>query len=381
MLDSTERMDQQLLAAEPEIVILDGSLSDNAAFDVIDELTVKFSETTVVAIAEADDPARLQQLTLAGARGIVSRPLSRESVLRTLRRVHELELRRRPPVSSRIGQPHEIVGPLQVLAVYSPRGGAGVSTLAANLAIALREEAFDEVLLVDGKLAFGHLPVMLNLRTANSLADLIPHPDTGDPDFVQQVMTRHSSGIDVLPSPADLQVAQGIRPDGLVGVLDILRSLYEFIIIDAGSALTENCIALLEAADRILLVCTPEMASLRDVTQFIQLSGVLGLPHNKGLIALNRAGMRGGVTADGVREVLQRDIFAEIPDDLAKALRALNRGVPLLQQSRRSPASKAIRRAAIALTSEVGVRRGRESGWAAATPARASQPTVSARAG
>lgn len=381
MLGSPERMAQELLAAEPEIVILDGSLQGNTAFDVIDDLTLQFPEIAVVAIANSDDPARLQQLSLAGARGIVSRPLSRDSLMGTLRRVKELELRRRPVALTKASRPPEFAGPLQVLAVYSPRGGTGVSTLAVNLAIALHEEAYDRVLLVDGKLAFGHVPVMLNLRSANSLADLLPHPNTGDRDLVEQVVLKHSSGVSVLPSPADLQVAQGIHPDGLIGVLHALRSLYDFIVVDAGSALTDNCLAMLEAADRYLLVCTPEMASLHDATQFIRHSRRLGFPTSKELIALNRAGMSGGVAVDSARELLQQDIFIQVPEDTAKVMRALNRGIPLLKHGRRSPVSKAIRGAAIALTRTQGVQPGRESGWTAAASARASHQTVSARAG
>jgi pilus assembly protein CpaE len=372
---------QEVMAAAPEVVILDHTVRGQPTLDAIDDLALQFPEIAVVAILGSEDPVRAQQAMLAGARGFLIQPFTQVNLLSTLRRLRELESRRRPGAAAKAGDSAQRSDPLQILTVYSPRGGTGASTLAVNLAIALREEASEKVLLMEGKLLFGHLGLMLNLRAPNSLADLIPHASALDPAIVKDVVIEHASGIHVLLSPSDLQVAQGIRPEGLFSVLRTVRSLYDFIVIDAGSALNDNSVTLMDAADRILLVATPELAALHDVSRFVHLSRSLAYPPGKVLVVLNRAGMAGAVRTNDIDAALHHVIFAQVPDDEANATRCLNRGIPLLFKSPRSPASRAIQRLARSLA-EVGTREAaREAGPSPAAPAKARPRMAAARAG
>jgi pilus assembly protein CpaE len=231
--------------------------------------------------------------------------------------------------------------PVKTIAVYSPRGGVGTSTVALNLALALHDETSSRVLLVEGKLAFGHMDVLLNLRTRNTLADLIPHANALDSGLVAEVVTEHATGLQVILGPNDLQVAQGIRAEDLFNVIEGLQRLYDFLVIDAGSTLNENTVTLLDAADRVLLVATPELASLHDVSRFVQLSRSLGYPPGKLLVVLNRAGQEGGVKTKDIESALHHELFGLVPEDGANALRSLNRGLPLIVRYPRSPASRA----------------------------------------
>jgi pilus assembly protein CpaE len=98
----------------------------------------------------------------------------------------------------------------------------------------------------------------------------------------------------------------------------------------------------LDVADRILLVAVPDLAALHDAKRFIEMSRSLDYQPGKLLVALNRAGIKGSVKSSDVTASLSQDLFIEIPDDDARVLRSLNRGVPLLIRYPRSPTSKAI---------------------------------------
>jgi pilus assembly protein CpaE len=233
----------------------------------------------------------------------------------------------------------------------------------------LYNETQSRVLLMEGKLFFGHLDVMLNIRTRNSVSDLIPHASGLDDTLVHDVISEHISGIDVLLGPADIQFAQGIRTQDMYNVLTALQRMWDFIIIDAGNQLSEITVTMMDEADRILLVASPDLATLHDISRFKRISQSLAYPPEKTLLILNRADRPAGVKPKDIEAVLHQQLYALIPDDSINALRSLNRGIPLVINYPRSPASKAYKELARRLTSL-----GAESSATSATPTPASSP-------
>jgi pilus assembly protein CpaE len=346
VLHSTERLSRDVRASEPDIVLIDYQLEGQPTLDIIDEIALQFPEMAIVAILANDDPVKAQQVMLAGARAFIIQPFTQLNLLSTLRRVRDLESRRTASQASKTAAPAEGYHPVKTIAVFSPRGGVGCSLVAANLALSLREETGQQVLLMEGKLFFGHLSVLLNLRAHNTLADLLPHSHNLEDNLIHEVVAEHASGTQVLLAPRDLQVAQGIRPDDLYNIMVGLQRGFDYLVIDAGSILNENTVTILDASDRILLVTNPELASLHDISRFIQLSHSLAYPPEKLLIVLNRVGMPGGVRQRDIETALHHPIFAQIPDDEPNAVRSINRGIPLVFRYPRNPVSRAIRQLA-----------------------------------
>jgi pilus assembly protein CpaE len=369
VLANLEKLSRDLHAAEPQLILVDQQAGGQPTLDILDDLALQFPEVPLVAILAENDPLRAQQVMLAGARAFIVQPFTQVNLLSTLRRVRELEGRRQQSQAAVQSGSAEAPNRLHTLAVYSPRGGAGCSTLATNLAIAWHEMTKARVLLVDGKLFFGHLGLMLNVRSQNTLADLIPHAHMLDEGLVKEVVFEHVSGMHVLLSPGDVQVAQGIRSQDLFNVVSGLQRLYDFIVIDAGSAFTENAVTLMDAADRVLLVTNPELSALHDASRFIQLSRSLAYPTGKLLTVLNRAGLTGGLRTRDVEIALRHEVFAQVPDDSANALRSLNRGVPLILKYPRSPATRGLQNLANQL-------RQLDSGEIAGAPVKVSRKTA-----
>lgn len=334
---------QNVRSFMPEIILVDQRLGGQPSLDLVDELSLQFPEVPIVAMLEEEDTLQAQQFMLAGVRAFMIKPFTQVSLLSTLRRIRELEGRRQSTQSGSGPAASEKVEPLQILTVYSPRGGVGCSTIAINLAVALHEQLDVRVLLMEGKMLFGHLGLMLNFRPQNTIADLIPHAGTLDEGLVDEVISQHASGIHVLLGPSDLNVAQGIRPDDLYNVIKAVSRVYDIIVIDAGSFLNESTVTLMDAADRVLLVTTPDLAALHDTSRFMLLSGTLGFPPDKVLTVLNRAGMQGGVRRRDIESALHHPLFAQILEGNANVMRSLNRGVPLLYSSPRNPMSREIR--------------------------------------
>jgi pilus assembly protein CpaE len=314
--------------------------------DIIDDLALQFPNSSVVAILPTNDPLTAQQVMLAGARAFLITPFSQINLVSTLRRVSELEGRRQQTKTYIPTAVSEATRPLRSITVYSPRGGTGVTSIATNTAIALAEETGKKVLLFEGKVFFGHLEVMLNMRVQNTLADLIPHATNMDEGLVRDVVSPHPSGIHVLMAPSNVQIAQGIRAEDIYNVYVGVSRLYDYIVVDAGGPLSDISVTLMDAADRILLVTTPDLASLHDTSRFLQLSRSLAYPMDKILMILNKAGAEGGVKLRDIESVLHNQIYHQIPNDPATVLRSINRGIPFLVYYTRSSASKSIQQLA-----------------------------------
>ena len=332
---------EDIRSANPKLIVVDYQTGEQSILDIIDELSLQIAEIAVIAIVPGNDPLIAQQVMLAGARAFIVHPFTQVNLLSTLRRMRDLEGRQMRSLPTAPAST-DYQSPLKTMVVYSPRGGVGCSTIAVNLAISLKEKSKRQVLLLGGKLFFGHLGLMLNLRTNNSIADLIPHAAQLDDALIRDVVVEHISGIHILMEPFNFQVAQGIRPQELFNILAGLKSIYDYIVIDAGSALNENVVTQMDLADRVLLVTTPDLASLHDAKRFIEISRSLDFQPDKILVALNRVGMPGSVKSKDIASALKQEIFIEIPDDGARVQRSINRGVPLTVRYPRSSTSKAI---------------------------------------
>ena len=342
-LHSMENAVQGVYAAAPDIVLVDDRLAGRSSLDLVDELTLKFPDTPLVALLDNENSGHAQQYLLAGFRSFLIKPFTQVNLLSALRRIQELEARRRAAQPGSDGRAQDRSSPIQVLTVYSPRGGVGCSTIAINLAVALHELLELRVLLMEGKMTFGHLGLMLNSRPQNTIADLIPHAGALDDGLLEEVVSEHASGIHVLLSSPDLSVGQGIRPNDLYSVVQAVSRAFDMVVIDAASHLDDNTVTLMDAADRVLLIATPDLAALHDASRFIQLSRSLDFPRNKILAVLNRAGIKGGIKTREIEAALHQSFFAMVAEGDARVIRSLNRGVPLLYGASRSAVSKDIR--------------------------------------
>ena len=350
ILVSKEMLARQIRAAEPDIILVDSQLESESTMDIIDDLALQFPTASVVAILPTNDPLVAQQVMLAGARAFLIAPFSQINLVSTLRRVSELEGRRQQTRTSVASAVPESTRPLHSITFFSPRGGTGVTSIAANTAIALAEETSKKVLLFEGKVFFGHLEVILNLRVQNTIADLIPHATNLDEGLVRDVVSPHPSGIHVLMAPSNIQVAQGIRAEDIYNIFIGVSRLYDYVVVDAGGVLNDISVTLMDAADRIVLVTTPDLASLHDTSRFLQLSRSLSYPADKILMVLNKAGVEGGVKLHDIESVLHHQVYHQIANDSATVLRSINRGIPFLVYYPHSRASKSIQQLAHNIT-------------------------------
>lgn len=315
---------------KPDVILLDFQFQAKP-MSLVDKIVSNFPDIAVVAILSESELAESDLVILSGARAFILYPYTENKLVLTLNRIMEL-IDRAHPVSSEKPSTEEKAEwkPNRTCAIFSPKGGTGTTTIATNLAISLHKAVNEEVLLIDGKHLFGHVSLYLNLRTGNSINDLVAHAGMLDHRLIKQVVVEHSSGIHVLPSPNQISQAQGIRPENLFKVLQVLKGLYPYIIIDGGNHLDENTVTYLDSSDKILLVLNPNLASMRDARIYMEISNSLAYPIDKNLLIVNLAGRKADVRHNEIEKILKTTVFGTISADENLALSSLNDGVPIV---------------------------------------------------
>jgi len=336
---TTEDLFSVITRTQPDVLLLDFAFQKQP-FNLIDKLTAEFPNTAVVAILSKAEMHQSDQVVLSGAHWFIKFPYLPGLLQVTIKRVVEMKERNHfHPDEETTGEEPEKVK--RTYTVFSPKGGAGTTTIATNLAISLHNALKKDVLLIDGKHLFGHVALYLNLRTANSITDLIAYAGMLDQQLIEQVVVKHMSGIHVLPSPISISEAQGIRPEDLYKVIQSLQSVYANIVIDGGNHLDENTVTYMDASDKILLVFNPDLASMRDVGLFMEIASSLSYPKEKTLLIVNLAGRKAEVKSNEIESILKIEIFGTISADDELALSSLNEGVPILLKKPHHRISKA----------------------------------------
>ncbi len=232
--------------------------------------------------------------------------------------------------------------PSRVIAVFSLRGGAGATSLAANLAVILAQVWKIEVPLVDLDLGLGLGALMLNLNPRHSWLDLANYRDALEPSALEDCLCQHDSGVKLLAAPPVPTTTSRISPGMVSTVLNMLRTRYEYTIIDTASDFSDTTLAALDAADMLLLPCPPDRASIKVTLAALGVFASLGYGDRKLVPIVNRTFAQGNLPRESIEAALGIPIRATIPYEPLLFVESANRGRPLVLTHPRASASVAI---------------------------------------
>jgi len=341
--DQSALMDK-LGATYAQVAVVDLSALRCEIGPALHEILARVPECCVIVTGANAAPGVISSAVTAGARGFILKPYEPDDFVATIRDAYLnlQELRRLQRIDRAPG-----IGahPGAVIAVYSPKGGVGCTTIATNLAVALAQRKGATVAIVDLDLQFGDVGVALDLRSANSIADLLDHVDAIDRGLIDEVFVKHASGVRALLAPESLAVVPSIDPDRVARVIDQLRPHFQFIVCDLWSSLEELTLATLRLADRILVVTTPELPALRSIRRVSAATGLL-LEDDRTLLIANRVPGKAGVSVGEIEKGLGRPIAATIASDGVSITQAINRGISMLDDRARARAGRSYRKLA-----------------------------------
>ena len=337
------------LVVANHLVILDDITGAKTAIDMCREIrgTPSMAAIPVLCISQSDNVEDRIRFLEAGADDVMAKPFDARELEA---RVEALLLRfqRSKDMSPALTAEGTLAPKLRrTVAVFSPKGGVGTTTIATNIAIAQAQKHPDRVVLIDLHLQFGQVATHLNLEPKQSVADVV-RDDAAmrEPELLRTYAMRHDSGLHVLAAPATPEMAELVEPKHIERILQTILGTYDEVVIDAGSVLDERTMAVFEQADTVILPVYPEIAALKAVHALLDYLSETGSVGAKAAFVLNNAFAREILKMRDVESALGTKVAAELPYDAFLYLKAVNEGVPIVRGAPRSTAAERLSRLA-----------------------------------
>jgi pilus assembly protein CpaE len=335
---------------KPDVMIMDINMPDMDGITATEAIRKKVPFIQVVILSVQSDANYMRRAMLAGARDFLTKPPLIDELTAAIRRAGVLaqEERAKAAVAFNTGPLPNTAGAFmpavsgKIIVVYSPKGGCGTTTITTNLAVALKDST-NKVAIVDSNLMFGDVTVFFNEHGKNNVLDLIDRVNDLDAEIISDVMVRNkSTGIDILAAPNQSQFVDTGIGEPFSKILEFLQNLYDYVVVDTTSYLTEAVQSCLDVADYIVLVTIQDIPAIKNTNQFLALADASGIGRNRIIFVMNRYDRRISISPERVGESLKQPVIIAIPFEERVINYSVNRGIPFMIDNKGIPAGKAI---------------------------------------
>ena len=333
-------------ASDHHLVIIDKVEGERTAADICKEIrgTPALATIAVLCIGQTDDVEERIGFLNAGADDSMARPFDARELEA---RVEALLLRfqRTNLPATTFPTDGTMTGGQagrRIVAVFSPKGGVGTTTIAVNLALAQALKEPDRVCVIDLDLQFGAVTTHLNLEARQTLADVV-RDETAlrEAELLRTYATRHDTGLHVLAAPSSPEFSEVVTAEHVGKILSIITETYDTVVIDAGSTLDERAMTVFEHAATVVLPVYPEIAALKAVHSLVEYLTDTGSVGAKALFVLNNMFAKEILRLRDVESALGTKVSADLPYDPFIYLKAVNEGNPVVRGApRTAPAER-----------------------------------------
>ncbi len=331
-----------------DVLVIDVLPGTLAAADLVVRVraTTGMNTLPILCVTQSDDVEERIAFLESGADDVMGRPFDARELEA---RLEALLLRlQRSRSRGLVGDPTQgAPGLNRIVAVFSPKGGVGTTTVAVNLAVTAAQRTPDRVLLLDFDLQWGQVATHLNVHAGRTIIDVVHDPQAlRDGELLRSYATRHSGGVLVLAAPPAAGLGSLVPADAVQMLVRTALDAFDTVVIDSGSDLDERSLSVLDLADVIVLPVTPEIPALKPVVQLLEYLNDAGSDADKAMIVLNHRSTRQIVSTAQIEGLLGVRVKAELPFDDVTCLRAANEGDPVVRSAPRSAAGVALDRLA-----------------------------------
>jgi pilus assembly protein CpaE len=340
---------------QPDIVLMDIHMPDLDGIQATWLVSSRAPHGAVIMVTSEERIDFIQKAMSAGAQGYVLKPFGAgQQLFQTIRDVHGRSSARRMRVENGAALDAALrprVG--KRIVVFGPKGGVGATTVAVSLALLLREQTQASLALVDADFLAGDVTLHLDLHPERTILDLVPHIDALDARLIDQVMTKHRSGLHVLARPTDPEQAEVLTGEHTRHVFTSLAQMYDNVVIDGVLTYDDRMLATLDLADLYVITLTPHLGTLRSARHFLHVARALGYPADRLCFVLNRATNLAGLSFDDIATLVGSRTIHQLPTTGPELTQAINEGRPAVIHQPKSPVARALRGLAEVIQSRV----------------------------
>lgn len=330
----------------PDIGLVSLDEDTDKAMRLVTQLGESSPNCAVLVVSSSSDGNLILQAMRAGAKEFLTWPVGIEDLLGALGRISE----------RRFGRGDNQSRGSQVIAVAGATGGVGTTSLAVNLGCVLAADQKHSVALVDLDLCLGDADVFLDTIPDYTLVEVAQNVTRLDFTLLKRSLTKHASGLYLLPRPVQLEDIGLITPDALQRVVGLLKATFTHLVLDLSKSYSAIDLIALEMANDVLLLTQLDLPCLRNVVRLMMSFGEMEGIAEKVKIVVNRVGLESGqITLKKAEETIGKEIFWQLPNDYRTMVEVRNNGVPLIEQAPKAAITQSIRTLAEALTSDEGV--------------------------
>lgn len=306
-----------------------------AALEALAETVARRGEREVFLTAQTYDAEILMRLMRQGVREFFPQPVSHEEVRMAFWRLKSRRESSLGPMGAKHGR---------IINVFGAKGGVGTTTTAVNMAAAcLPPGAGASVALVDMNLPFGEAQLFLDITPKYHWGEVLGNISRLDATYLMSVMSRHASGLYLLAPPSRLDDLQMATPENISRLLELMRQVFDIVVIDLGMYLDEITLKVMDIADAIVLVCVQNLPCLANVRRFLDniRHAETGL-EEKLRIVVNRHLEDSDLLVEDMEKALSLPVFWRVPNDYKTTLAAINQGKTLFEAAPRAPVTRAL---------------------------------------
>ena len=313
---------------QPHIVLMDINMPELDGLKASEILAKDFPNVQTVIMSIQSEQEYFRRAMKAGAKDFLVKPFSTSDLVDTINNVFNSWLKDRPDLFA--NEPSA-----DILTFFATKGGVGRTTLAVNLAASLAVKG-KKTLLVDASLQFGDVGITLSLAAKRTISNVIEAGDISFADLEKNI-TRHECGLDILLAPREPALADAVKTEHLLRIIDVARPFYNFIIFDMPPMITEKELAILDKSTMVLLVATLEISSLKNTKICLKTFSDINYDMSKVKLLLNKEIQNVGNRRKKLEAGLAIPVYATVPMAPALAQRSLNQGELIVLKS---PASR-----------------------------------------
>lgn len=320
----------------PNIIIMTLGAGDTDVLNLAERIILHRPRTFVIIVSEKIDVDTMRSAIKVGCHNVIEFPSYAKNFSEYIKSVYNSESIRIKSLSNN----ETLIWSSTVVTIFGAKGGLGKSTIAANLAVKLAEKR-KKVVLVDLNLQFGDLHIFLDIEPKDTITELVQEVINPNIDSIRSYMSVHSSGVHVLCAPKSPEYAELVSAEKVQSLLSILRTYYDYVIIDTAPSFTEITMTAIESSSLIFFVTGLDISILKNSKLSVSILESLQQT-DKLRIIVNRAVDMNTITINDVKRIIGYPIWAKMPSDYKVAVNALNRGVPFVVGAPKSQLSESI---------------------------------------